>query len=212
MDKKKIIEAAKATYIPESTSSLWSIHKKEIKEPRIAKHRGKERFVFPGTITYLSKFTEASMHLPHGEIIMEDSIYELNTHMGFMLKAKGNILITGLGLGCVIRGSLANGNAMHITCIERSKDVLKLVEPYMPAKRLEIIEADALEWTKENKFKFDYAWHDLFTDQSAGEPHLDVWHTKLIINCTGSVKNQGAWAFSRVLKQIMSRKGLKLIA
>ena len=210
---KKILKESSASSIPVGSSGLWFIHKKHHKEPRTEDYRGQERILPAGEITYLMRTTEATVHLnPPGDVVMEDSIFELKTHLGFILEASGNVLITGLGLGCVIRGLLVNPNVKNITCIEKSGDVLKLVQPYMPADRLEIIQADALEWTKDNQFQFDYAWHDLWTDRCKGEPHLDVWHTKLIKNCVKEVKNQGAWRYSRFLKRLMSDRNIKLIA
>jgi len=136
---------------------------------------------------------------------MEDTPHELGTHLNFILHAHGNVLITGLGLGCVIRGLLTNAAVKHITCIENSKDVLKLVAPFMPQERLTIIEAEALEWTAQNKTVFDCAWHDLWTDRDAGQPHLDEWHLQLLFNCRRNVGAQGAWAFDRTLKKVLTK-------
>src|SRR6185369_8969082 len=98
--------------------------------------------------TYLRFLTDKTLYSEHpGAVVMEDTPFELRTHLGFVMRAHGRVLITGLGLGCVIRGLLENPKVEHVTCIENSKDVLKLVAPYMPTERLEIVEADALEWT-----------------------------------------------------------------
>jgi spermidine synthase len=142
---------------------------------------------------------------------MEDTPFELRKHLQFMLQARGRVLITGLGLGCVIRGCLANPAVEHVTCIENSPDVLKLVAPYMPTERLSIIEADALEWTALNREPFDCAWHDLWTDRDNGEPHLDLWHTRLIYNCRQQIKRQGAWAYSRLGKYWLRKAKIDLI-
>lgn len=210
---KRILKESKADNIPLGNSGLWFIHKKHHDKPQTVDYRGQERILPAGEITYLMRTTEATVHLnPPGDVVMEDTIFELKSHLGFIISASGNVLITGLGLGCVIRGLLTNPKVKHITCIEKSVDVLKLVQSHMPADRLSIIHADALEWTKENKFEFDYAWHDLWTDMCKGEPHLDVWHTKLIKNCVKKVKNQGAWRYSRSLSRLMSHRNIKLIA
>jgi hypothetical protein len=77
----------------------------------------------------------------------------------------------------------------------------------MPIDRLTIIKADALKWTATNTEHFDCAWHDIWTNVDAGQPHLDVWHAKLFQNCRGVVKRQGAWAFDRACKRIMIEHG-----
>ncbi len=208
-----ILSAAKASHIPVGESGLWFIFRREINRDRVVDYRGQERILPAGEITYLMRTTMGTLHRdPQGEVVMEDTIFELNTHLGFILKASGNVLVTGLGLGCVVRGLLANPNVDHITCIEKSEDVLKLVQPHMPKERLTIIHADALEWTKDNDFSFDYAWHDLWTDQGEGEPHLDVWHMELITNCINKVENQGAWRLLRPFKRKLAKGGINLVA
>lgn len=135
-----------------------------------------------------------------------------------MLMARGRVLVSGLGLGCVVRGLLANPKVCHVTCVENSPDVLKLVGPHLPADRLTIVEADALEWTCEAlpllTTRYDFAWHDIWTDRAAGEPHLDLWHTRLLCNCADYVTFQGAWSYDRVAKRLLKRRGkrVRLIA
>jgi len=142
---------------------------------------------------------------------MDDSDRELRTHLDFMLRAKGRVLITGLGLGCVVRGCLANPAVEQVTCIERDQSVLKLVAPYMPkTPRLEIIKADALKWCEATEEKFDCAWHDLWSDPDKEEPHLQVNHSHLLAMLADKVGYQGAWAFPREQKRLW-RECLRLV-
>ena len=209
----RILKAAKAEAIPEGMSGLWFIVKAQT-DKVLQEVDGKTTFLPPGLYTHLYRMTEATMDkCPPGVVVMEDTPFELRTHLQFMLRAYGHILVTGLGLGCVVRGLLANETVVHVTVVEKSPDVLKLVAPYMPKERLEIIEADALKWTKKNTRPFDFAWHDLWTNRETGEPHLDLWHTKLIFNCADKVKHQGAWRYHRIAKRWLQRRGrIKLIA
>lgn len=208
-----ILRAAKATDIPAAWSGLWFIEKAEIKFMQPSEYRGTTVIIPPGVYTHLFRMTDGTMHkYPPGVVVMEDTPLELRTHLEFMLKACGRVLVTGLGLGCVVRGLLANPAVTHVTCIENSSDVLWLVEPYMPkTDRLTIIYADALKWT-ETMPEFDYAWHDLWTNREAGEPLLDEWHIKLIFNCKDKVKNQGAWNLQRNAKRFLASKQMKLMA
>lgn len=209
--KEKILKSAQANGIPEGSSGLWYIRKLHLQEPRLTKRKNKYVWV-SGVITYLHLITDSTIHKnPPGEIVMDDSIYEMYTHLDFMLKAHGKVLVTGLGLGCVIRGLLVNPRVKFITCIEKSEHVLKLVEPYMPKDRLKIIHADALKWVKSDDRKFDCAWHDLYTNKDNGEPNLAVWHTELIFNCRRKVKFQGAWGYPKNMKKIMSQKKYSII-
>lgn len=202
----------KADSIPAGWANLWYVSKTELKNPTKGL-RGKSVVqVLPGTYTHLYRVTDSTMYCdPPGEVVMEDTLFELNTHLGFVMRARGQVLVTGLGLGCVVRGLLANENVEQVTCIENSPDVLKLVAPYIPKERLEIVEADALEWTAKNATKFDCAWHDLWTDRDEGEPHLDIWHTTLLTNLRNTVKSQGAWAYDRRAKEVLRRRGFPWI-
>jgi hypothetical protein len=212
MNKGDFLKAMHADSVPTGWSGLWHITKATIAESTPSIRHGKVVVVPPGKYTFLYRLTDATLHHdPPGEVVMEDTPFELRTHLGFIMQARGKVLVTGLGLGCVIRGLLANPNVHQVVCVENSKDVLKLVGPHMPMERLTIVEADALEWTAKNKETFDYAWHDLWTNREAGEPHLDHWHATLLMNCHDTVKHQGAWAFSRQARKRLSKRGFRWI-
>lgn len=201
-DPNTLLFAARADAIPPGKSGLWAIKKIEITEPTPMPHPRLKKYVTlpPRVYTKLFRVTEATMHLRDGECVMEDTDLELKTHLDFMLRAQGNVLITGLGLGCVIRGCLANPNVCHVTCVERDLDVLKLVQPHMPTDRLTIVKADARDWMLQcsNLAAYDCAWHDLWSDKEAGEDHLQVIHSKLLAHgFLSGIKLQGAWNFPR---------------
>lgn len=203
MNATDLLKAAKATNIPEGTSGLWSVKKIRIDRPSLAKNPRDNRLleIPPGIYTKLMRVTEATMHL-EGEVVMEDSDFELKTHLDFMLRAFGKVLITGLGLGCVIRGCLANPRVKYVVCVERDPDVLKLVSPHMPKGRLTIIVADAVRWANDSKSRFDCAWHDLWSDEDHGEPHLQLQHSHMMAALADRVQFQGAWNFPREHKRL----------
>lgn len=213
MSTSNYLTAMKADAIPSGWSGLWFVHKLHLDKNVITERHGKVAYLQAGTYTYLRCLTDSTLYDKQpGAVVMEDTPYELMTHLGFAMRAYGRVLVTGLGLGCVVRGLLQNSKVEHVTVIENSKDVLKLVAPHMPATdRLTIIEADALEWCFENREKFDCAWHDLWTNRDRGEPHLDKWHTKLFVYCKRYAKHQGAWAYNRDLKNSLLRRGFPWI-
>lgn len=208
----KYLSVMRADNIPEGSSGLWFIHKFPVPSPRICNRLDKEVLLPAGLFTYLRFLTEATLYDEQpGAVVMEDTPFELRTHLGFVMRAHGNVLVTGLGLGCVLRGLLANPNVDYVTCIENSKDVLKMVAPHMPTDRLTIIEADALQWTFKNKDHFDCAWHDLWTNPDKFEPHLNIWHQRLIMYCRKQVEQQGAWAYRRDMKTLLVKHGIQWI-
>jgi hypothetical protein len=212
MNTDNILAAMKADGIPEGWSGRWFVKKLIIPKALSGTRNEKQETVLPGIYTFLRCLTDATLYNDQpGEVVMEDTPFELRTHLGFILRARGKVLVTGLGLGCVVRGLLANPAVEHVTCIENSRDVLALVSPHMPKEKLTLIHADALEWTANNLEKFDCAWHDLWTNPEQGEPHLDIWHARLILNCRDTVKRQGAWAFERTFKRQLKQHGLHWI-
>jgi hypothetical protein len=210
VNKEIMLEDMKAVSIPEGWSNMWYVMKTTVPQDTETLRHGKCVMLPTGVYTFLYRLTDSTIYnMPPGDLVMEDTPFELNTHIGFVLRAYGNVLVTGLGLGCVVRGLLANPNVTRVVCVENSPDVLKLVAPHMPTDRLAIIEADAFRWIANNKERFDCAWHDLWTNRDAGEPHLDVWHTRLLIECRRFAKQQGAWALNRTIKQKMVRHGFQ---
>lgn len=214
MLRHQILNAAKATAIPEGAKGLWHIRKFTLSKAITAPKDGKLVSVPKGTYTQLWRWTHQTIqerldgkHGEPGELVMTDSPDELNTHLNFMLRARGRVLITGLGLGCVIRGCLANPNVQHIVCIERDPDVIRLVKPHMPTDRLTILQAEAVSWCANNlpRQRFDCAWHDLWSDPDKNEPHLALIHSNLFVRCHRAVTFQGAWAFPKVQKILWRR-------
>lgn len=206
VSQSNYLSLMRADNIPPGESGLWYIEKRSFPEGAVGVRHGIEVASPAGTYTYLFRWTESTLH-QGGDLVMEDTPWELSTHIGFILQAHGRVLVTGLGLGCVVRGLLANPAVNHVTCIENSPDVLKLVAPYMPSDRLEIVEEDAFRWVSTHPLDFDCAWHDLWTNRDTGEPHLDIWHADLLFKCRHAIPQQGAWAFNRDIKRRMIEKG-----
>jgi len=134
---------------------------------------------------------------------MEDSYRELARHLPIWMRASGRVLVTGLGLGCVIRGLLAKPEVEFIDVIEIDKGIARVVgAEFANNPRVILHVADALSWPI-GKQRWDYAWHDIWSDTDAGEPHLQVLHGKLIKRFAGHVPEQGAWEFPRKIKRAL---------
>lgn len=155
---------------------------------------------FP-SMTMLHRSTLATMMRPHGEVVMEDSIRELRRHLPIWLRARGHVLVTGLGLGCVVRGLLASDQVERITVVEIDKGILKIVgREFERNPRVRLIEGNALKIDLAEKF--DYAWHDIWTE---GETHLQVLHTRLIVRFGHRIPFQGARMLPRQVKRAAQR-------
>lgn len=201
--KEQILQACRADDIEAGDDGLWSVKKLALVKGYEGEDKGRKISLAPGVYTQL--FHMGQYGNPYvGDLVMHDFPAELLTHLDFMLKAHGKVLVTGLGLGCVVRGLLANPNVKHVTVLEKNKSVMRLVYPYMPqTRRLTILRAEAQRWTKETRQVFDCAYHDLWTDQSAGEPHLQIVHNKCVIHMRKKVNDiHFAWQATRWMRRI----------
>lgn len=213
-ERQNILQAARADAIPRGKSGLWFVTKFSLREAIeiLREHYGISRTdrkvtLPPGKYTQLWRLTlSGSMNLPFpADLVMQDTPDELETHLDFMLRAHGHVLITGLGLGCVARGCLANPNVKSVTVIEQDSDVLRLVRPYLPP-RIQIIRANAVAWIRSKgngpALKlFDCAWHDLWSDPDDEKAaHLQVMHSDMISHSLRHIPLQGAWQLPRWFK------------
>jgi len=151
--------------VPEGQSGVYKIECFEIDkegQAREAFHqtiKGYRRDVVVGTYTRLvnTKCFDG--------LIMSDTPAEISDHIEAIEKAKGRILINGLGIGMVLNGCLMKPEVEHATVIEISEDVIKLVAPHYKAMygdRLDIIHADALEYQSPRGSRYGMVWHDIW--------------------------------------------------
>ena len=184
-----------AARVPDSLETqsfgLWDIRRMTMTNPY---HRAQAGF---DTVTFLQRWTYSTLHLGAGETVMEDSEPELRRHLPIWMIAHGRVLVTGLGLGCVVRGLLANGSVEKIDVVEIDHGIARVIgSEFASNPRVNLHVADALEWQIGDR-KWDFAWHDIWSDTDAGKPHLQVLHGKLIARFHPNVANQGAWALPR---------------
>lgn len=115
-------------------------------------------------------------------------------HIHAVFKAKGHILINGLGIGMVLNACLLKPEVAHATVIEISQDVINLVADHYNRKfpgKVEIIHADAFEYTPPKNKKFDMVWHDIWPDICPDNlPEMTQLHRKYAKRTTW----QNSWA------------------
>lgn len=183
---------------------LWRIERiaaASIRDPE----RRRSLLAHAGFPSYLAlrRLTVGALHLAESEweVVMDDTWRELARHLPVWLAASGRVLVTGLGLGCVVRGLLAKPDVERIDVVEIDGDILDRVGPEFarnPRVRLHL--GDALRFPADGRW--DYAWHDIWCEP-ARKPSLQSLHAELLVRFHGSVRvAQGAWTFSRELKRI----------
>ena len=98
-----------------------------------------------------------------GTIVMSNTPDEIRDFSRFVHRAKGSVLVNGLGLGVLLKALLNKPEVTNVTVIEKSEDVIKLVAPtYLSDQRVKIINADAFEYVPPKNQRFDAVWHDIW--------------------------------------------------
>jgi len=180
---------------------LWKIERIEFPANTV------ERFITGfDSQTVLSRFTGATLHQSRGEIVLEDGRIELRKHLPIWLRARGRVLVTGLGLGCVVRGLLANPDVDLVDVVEIDRDIVRVVgEEFAGEPRVQVHCGDAL--TIPLAGPWDYAWHDLWIEDHG----LQVLHARLLQRFKKRCGPQGAWAFPRFMKRRLARSSFQLL-
>lgn len=147
--------------LQEGVSGDWSVEKFSISEQEAKSFNLYEalhgrRFISSGTYWRLKC---------QNEVVMSNTPAEITEHENFINYAKGNILIAGLGLGMVIKALLDKPDVTHITVVEKSADVIKLIAPFYSSDKVTIVHEDIFHYRPQ--CIFDYAWFDIWTYISA---------------------------------------------
>lgn len=143
------------------------------------------RYVPPGEYTRLMR---------GGQLVMSDTPDEMNDHYSFVRKAKGNVLIAGLGIGMVLYNLLEKADVTHVDVIEISEEVIALVAPWFYERygdRIRIIHADILEYKPDSGIVYDFAWFDIWDDICVD--NLETMK-KLHRKYARTAKEKGSWA------------------
>lgn len=178
--------------IPVGKSGDWEVEEFEVTDEGAKFHNLRcvinrelrDRMVYPGIYTKLSRGRW---------LVMSDTPAEIYDLCDFFSKAKGKVLVNGLGLGVAVRLVLTKPEVEQITVIEISSDVINLVGDYIRDPRLEIIEADAFNWMPPEESMYDVVWHDIWDNICTDNlKEMNMLHCKY----DGKTKWQGSWCRS----------------
>jgi hypothetical protein len=112
-----------------------------------------------------TRLVRKGMSLSSG-MMMSDTKMEIEDHLQFIQKARGDVLVNGLGLGMVLNGlvNVIRPNLVaHVDIVEIDEEVISMVAPYFEDDpRVTIHHADAftMQWPKGTSW--DYVWHDIW--------------------------------------------------
>lgn len=104
---------------------------------------------------------EYAVLLLDGAFSMCDAPFVLRNYVPFLESVAGDVLLTGLGLGCLVHGLLARPAVRSVTVLEWDEDVIALAGPAVRHPRVRLLRADAFTWTPPPGVAFDAAMLDL---------------------------------------------------
>lgn len=211
MTPRQFLEAARVPHsLDPQEFGLWQIERRKAGETILGELQVDMGLPF-GLVgwpdyTLLRRHTLASMHLPLGEVVMEDSLRELRKHLPIWLAARGRILITGLGLGCVVRGLLASPDVERIDVVEIDGDILNAVGPeFAGDPRVVLHHGDALTIELDPALAWDFAWHDIWTHIAERNLNVEtaehgISYDRMFSVWEDRVGEQYAWAYDDALE------------
>lgn len=103
----------------------------------------------------------------NGRLMMSDTPMEHSTNLSFVMQARGNVFIAGLGLGMILAPLLRSPKVESILVLEKEADVIDLIGPvYLPANeaKLKIVHGDVFTHKPEADWKFDSIYFDIWPD------------------------------------------------
>lgn len=198
---ERVIDAMRCPKLPAAQALPWYRRRVELRQLSLAQRLTIAMTADIGgyqSLTMLFRWTTATLNRENGECVMEDSPRELARHLPIVLRARGRVLVTGLGLGCVVRGLLANPDVEHVDVIELDRGIVEMTGPeFFNNSRCTIYLGNAEHIRLSARDRWDFAWHDLWAEQE----HLDVLHARVLARYAPRVRvQQGCWMMDRYLK------------
>ena len=94
--------------------------------------------------------------------------------------SKGRVLTTGLGLGLYLQALGNNNTVTEITVVERSPEIISLIEPYLPPlPNLTILQKDFYEFLNQDSSQWDTIMVDLWVAHGIKEK-LDILYHEVL--------------------------------
>jgi hypothetical protein len=174
-----------------------------------------EEYVPPGTYARLRV---------NGELMMSDTPMEQRTNLEVVDRAKGRVLIAGLGIGMVLRAILDKPQVERVIVLEKYQEVIDLVLPTFETKRdliiksrpedfdgvphaivgakLEVIAADVFTWTPPNALKFDTIYFDIWPNSRVCYvPEMEALHKQF-----RPYRAKGGWMDSWTYRKLKAKQ------
>lgn len=124
-------------------------------------------------------------------VVMSNTPAEIKSNRTAYRRARGRVLINGMGLGMLLQAILGKQEVSEVWVVEAAQEVITLVGPtYTGDPRVKLIHANALEYSPPRGERFDFAWHDIWDFICAENlPQMHRLHRKYGRRCD----EQASW-------------------
>lgn len=139
-----------------------------------------------------------------GSIWMSDTWMERYTNAEALEKARGDVLIAGLGIGMVAVAMCRKREVTSVTVLEINPDVIKLIAPQIAHPKLRVVQCDAYRPPFKGR-QWDTIWLDVWPTICA-----DNWETmKPMLATYRKLLRAGGWidAWLKEFVQGAAREG-----
>lgn len=117
-----------------------------------------------------------------GVLMMSDTPMERRTNREFIDKAKGDVMIAGLGIGLILENlkpKVESGEVKSIVIYEKFQDVIDLVYPIYSDMPLEVRYEDILTYKPPRGEEYDTIYFDIWPDISTDNlPEMALLHQR----------------------------------
>jgi hypothetical protein len=128
-----------------------------------------------------------------GEPIMATNNHERRSNAEFLLRAHGDVLVGGAGLGMVLLAAEQRPEVRSITCIEIDHEIIELVSSRLPLKKTRLVRGDVFEWTPPAGTVYDVAYFDIWNHPDSPGVFPDMQHLRERFRPYLNRENPEAW-------------------
>lgn len=172
--------------IPEATRGDWRIEKFVVSDEQ-AKMEALRSMFSGGRGVPAGSYTRL---MRGGTVVMSDTPDEIRDHYSIIGKARGHVLINGLGIGMVLAAVLKKPEVERVTVVELSADVIALVGHCYDDPRVQIVNCSAFDYAPPKGVRYGAVWHDIW-DNICGDNLPEM--TKLKRKYGRRTDWQGCW-------------------
>lgn len=98
-------------------------------------------------------------------VVMSDTMMERDTNLRAFNRARGHVLIGGLGMGMLMCGIQKKPEVSSVTVVEKDQTLIDMMMKcglHIDEEKTVIVQGDVFTWEPGFKFKYDYLYFDIW--------------------------------------------------